>query len=95
MMKPKKLLKIISRAINYISDFLRNHPFGCFIGLLLLAFLGAGLVYYFYVLNIAPPPNEESVEINISLYKKILEQQKNRAEIIRQETKQNYPDIFK
>lgn len=95
MMKLENLSKLMRQGASCISRILKKYYFYCFVCLLLLAALAAGLVYYFYVLKVALPPNEEPVKVNFELFNKILRQQEDRQANLQREAEQNYPDIFR
>ncbi|MFH1385808.1 MAG: hypothetical protein ABIG65_02040, partial [Patescibacteria group bacterium] len=85
MIKLEKSLEKIKKIFQQFGRILKDHPFICSLGLIGLAFIGAALVYYFCVLNLASLPKEQPVEIEIELYQKNLQQQKSRQENIQKE----------
>lgn len=95
MIKLEDLLKPMGQSVSRAADFFKKYYFYCFIGLLLLAFLAAGLVYYFYVLTAALPTREEPVKVNLELYNKTRQIQIDRQASLQQEIEKNYPDIFR
>jgi len=94
-MKLAKSLKKIKNSLDCLGCFLKDHSFICSMSLILLAFIGAALIYYFYVLNMVALTNEQPIEIKTELYKETLQLQKNRQENTQKELRQNYPDIFR
>ena len=64
-------------------------------GLILLAGLGAVLVYFLFVSNITSLPDEPPVSLKDDLYDEIIRQLENRGQNIKEGMKRNYPDIFR
>ena len=94
-MKLEKSLEKIKKGLNRLGRFLKDHSFSCSTALVLLAFIGAALIYYFYILNITVEPANQQVNIKTELYNKTINQLKNRETNIQEGMKQNYPDIFR
>ena len=78
-----------------IGRILKKYPSGFFMGLILLACLGAIMVYYFYVAGVTAPPDKQEITVNADLYAEVINRLKNHETIIQEEAYKTYPDIFK
>jgi len=95
MIKLNISFKKAAPYIDSLASFLKKYYPGCFLCLIFLAFLSAGLVYYFCVMNVTTKPEEQLIKIKTAAYNEVIRQLRDRGVTIQRLGEASYPDIFK
>jgi len=91
-----KIFFNFNKIRNTVSSFLTGRPILCLFifGLVLLG--SSAFLFYYYAFKIPPPAAlENKTEIKLEIYKKVIEQLKQREDDIRQGIVKEYPDVFR
>ena len=93
----KNFSSIKEKGINYCA-FIQKHNKLFFIILVFLIFSAAGIIFYKYVYDVAPSSGNlkvQDVKIDEQLYKKVMENFKQKEQRVLEAGNKTYPDPFK